>query len=333
MHHRRLFQNKKNHSQLTPLHALFVIGFLFAINAALTAYINSNFIGEFVSERFIGILYVVGSAVSLMGLIWMPKFLRKFGNYKTILTGLSLAALALLVFALTKSTTMIILFFIIHLGIKAVIFFGLDEFIEKYSKQSNTGKTRGLYLTALSLGWMISPFVSGMIVDRFGFQAVYLTALVFSLLTILGVVFWFRDYKDPVYPKKVPLFDIAKKIFRRKNIYKVYRVNLLLQFFYAWMVVYMPIYLHQHLGFEWTTLGIMFAIMLLPFVLFELPLGKVEDKKYGEKEIMSIGIIIIALSVVVIAFINSQNVILWTALLFLTRTGAAMVEISIETYF
>ncbi len=73
--------------------------------------------------------------------------------------------------------------------------------------------------------------------------------------------------------------------------------------------------------------------MLLPFVLFELPLGKVEDKKYGEKEIMSIGIIIIALSVVVIAFINSQNVILWTALLFLTRTGAAMVEISIETYF
>jgi len=73
--------------------------------------------------------------------------------------------------------------------------------------------------------------------------------------------------------------------------------------------------------------------MLLPFLLFELPLGKLEDTKYGEKEIMSLGIIVMTVSVLTIALVQSHNVILWTAILFLTRTGAAMVEISVETYF
>ena len=107
----------------------------------------------------------------------------------------------------------------------------------------------------------------------------------------------------------------------------------MLNFFFSWSVIYIPIYLHQHIGFDWTTLGIMFTIMLLPFLLFELPLGKLEDTKYGEKEIMSLGIIVMTVSVLTIALVQSHNVILWTAILFLTRTGAAMVEISVETYF
>ncbi len=333
MPYRRLFKNKKNHSEFTPLRELFLIGFLFAINASLTAYINSSFIEGFVSEKVVGILYVAGSALALMGLIWMPKFLRKFGNYKTIIFSLLITAISLIVFSFTKIPWLIIVFFVFYLGFRTFVYFSLDEFLEAYSKKSNMGKTRGMYLTALSIGWMISPFLSGIIIDNLGFQALYLMALMFIFMAMVGVTLWFRNYKDPVYPKKVPLLDLARKVYARVNIYRVYRVSLLLQFFYAWMVIYTPIYLHQHLGFEWTTLGIMFAIMLLPFVMFELPLGKLEDQKYGEKEIMSIGLIVITASVIAIALVQSHNVILWTAILFLSRTGAAMVDISIETYF
>ena len=95
----------------------------------------------------------------------------------------------------------------------------------------------------------------------------------------------------------------------------------------------MPLYLYRHIGFDWGTIGIIFAIMLLPFVLFELPLGRIADKKLGEKEILITGLCIIALSTASIPLIDTPHVLLWTALLFLTRTGASFVEIASESYF
>lgn len=300
---------------------------------SLTSYINSSFLGGFIGEKTVGFLYSAGSILALLGLVWMPKFLTKFGNYKTALAGILAAAVSLLVFATTNSEIMVILFFLVYLGARSVVYFSMDEFIESYSDDKTTGGTRGLYLTSLSLAWLISPFLSGLIVDAFGFQAVYTVALAFAGLSLLGVFFWMRGHKDPKYPKSVPLLTIFKKLLKSKDLYRVYRVNLLLQFFYAWMIIYVPIYLNQYIGFEWSTLGIMFAIMLLPFTLFELPLGRLADSKYGEKEIMSIGLVIMTAAVAAIALITSHNVILWTAVLFLTRTGASFVEIAVETYF
>jgi MFS family permease len=72
---------------------------------------------------------------------------------------------------------------------------------------------------------------------------------------------------------------------------------------------------------------------LLPFIFIELPLGELADKRYGEKEIMSIGLIIIALSSALMSFVTDANFILWTAILLTTRIGAAMIEIMTETYF
>ena len=63
----------------------------------------------------------------------------------------------------------------------------------------------------------------------------------------------------------------------------------------------------------------MFAIMLLPFPLFEIPLGKLADRKLGEKEILMTGFIVAGLSTVVILFIS--------------RVGASAIEIMTESYF
>jgi MFS family permease len=66
--------------------------------------------------------------------------------------------------------------------------------------------------------------------------------------------------------------------------------------------------------------------------LFELPLGKIADKWFGEKEILIGGTIIISLSTMACSFLLIPNWIFWAILLFITRTGAATVEIMKETY-
>ena len=77
----------------------------------------------------------------------------------------------------------------------------------------------------------------------------------------------------------------------------------------------------------------MFTIMLLPFVLFELPLGIIADTRLGEKEIMATGFIITAIATAAISIPTTQNFFLWTSILFLTRTGASFIEVMTETYF
>ncbi|MCX6712517.1 MAG: MFS transporter, partial [Candidatus Vogelbacteria bacterium] len=116
------------------------------------------------------------------------------------------------------------------------------------------------------------------------------------------------------------------------GIRRILIIDFLLNFFYAVMVVYMPLYLHDHIGLSWSAIGLAFTIMLLPFVLFELPLGKIADKWLGEKEILIGGIIIISLSTMATAFLSLPNWVLWAVILFLTRTGAATIEIMKETY-
>jgi MFS family permease len=73
--------------------------------------------------------------------------------------------------------------------------------------------------------------------------------------------------------------------------------------------------------------------MLLPFVFVQFPLGRLADKKWGEKEILSLGFIIVAIATGLISFISGGSMILWMTILFITRIGAATIEIMCDTYF
>lgn len=95
----------------------------------------------------------------------------------------------------------------------------------------------------------------------------------------------------------------------------------------------MPIYLQHHIGFSWAEIGIMFTIMLIPFVLFEIPVGELADYKYGEKEFLVIGFVILALSTAFMSLITVKVFWIWTSILFISRIGASLVEASSESYF
>ena len=73
--------------------------------------------------------------------------------------------------------------------------------------------------------------------------------------------------------------------------------------------------------------------MLLPFVILEMPLGKIADKFLGEKEILNTGFLIAGISTAVLTFVDSTDPVFWGFLLFMTRVGASMIEIASETYF
>ncbi len=315
------------------LYTITVMGFIYTIHLVLPIYSNSSFLSLFANERTVGLIYMLGSAVTIFGYLFVPILIRKAGNYTTALWLIILEAI--LTFGLISSNNIqvIAICFALQMAVLALIGFCFDIFLETHSSTTKVGAIRGLYLTIANCAWVMTPLIGSMIINGGeNYRDVY-TASLYMLLPLFYLVYKnFPRFKDPHY-EHPSVHQTFKHILKNKNHSHLFLVNTVLQVFYAWMTVYSALYLHTTIGLSWEEIGIVLTIMLLPFVFIQLPLGKLADKKYGEKEIMIIGFVILGLATMALAGITSKSVWVWALALFLTRVGAAAIEIMIETYF
>ncbi|MBI3305772.1 MFS transporter [Candidatus Nomurabacteria bacterium] len=310
---------------------LYLAGFLFTLPVALMAYINSSFISSFVSEKLVGMIYTAGSATAIIGLILAPKIWRKLGGYKFLLSVTIIDALTIILFAFSKNAFSAAIFFVLGFTLNILIFSSLDELLKIYSQESAIGKTRGLYLSLCSMAWIIAQLLLGTFLGEYSFRTIYIIS--FLIMTVFLVVSFYclRNIQDPKYDKKNTKIYLGEFL-RSKNLFRAYGMNLLLQFFYSWMVIYTPIYLSFYLGFSWKEIGIIFAIMLLPFFLIPFPLGKYTDR-IGERKILMWGFAIAGIATLSLFFIGMHEIWIWALSLFTTRIGAASVETAADSYF
>jgi MFS family permease len=314
------------------LFSVYLLGFLIAFHTALPTYINSSFLSTFTTEKVIGIIYIVASIITVISFLLMPFILRQFGNFKVAVALVVLDILALLGLATLHSPFWLIFLFIINLIAIPLAYFSTDIFLEGFSSNKSTGKIRGIYLTSVNLAWAISPLVSGLILINNDYWKIYLASLVFMIPVLLILILRLRTFKDSRY-EATQVFQTIKTIWRSRDLTNIFMANWLLFFFYSWMTIYTPLYLFKNVGFTWGQIGVIFSIMLLPFVLVQFPLGRLADKKWGEKEMLSLGFVIIAISTALISFIDGDSMVLWAVILFITRIGASAIEIMCDTYF
>lgn len=310
---------------------IYVIGFIFNLSYALPAYINSSFLSQFINEKLVGIIYTASSILAIAVFVEAPNILRRFGNVKTTVGLLLLELLSLAGLLWSKGTLAIMAAFLLNFVTVAVANYTIDIFLEGFSSNAKTGKIRGTFLTFVNTAWLISPYIASKILQNFGFDKLYILSAVLLLPVIIIVVTKLRNTSEPHY-ERLPFWKSLGEIWLDKDIKSILFIQFLLQFFYAWMVIYTPIYLHQTVGFDWSTIGVIFTVMLLPFVLIEAPLGRIADKN-GEKVLLSFGFVIMALALAIMALTNGHNALAWAGILFLSRVGAAIIEVMSDTYF
>lgn len=319
-----------------PFYALYLAIFLLAFHSALPLYINSSFLSTFFPEKVVGFLYAFSSLLTLVILSRLPGVLNRFGNWRTILFFVFLEMLALAGLAFLKTGLFIVPAFIVSQILVSLILFNFDVFFESFSKDRTTGSVRGTMLTVFNTAILLGPLTAGMILSDGDYFKVYLAALALLLPVFLILLAQLRDFKDARY-ERVPYLGTLKKIILashpKDKIRHAVIANLLLHFFFSWMVVYMPLYLHANLGFSWGDIGIIFTIMLLPFVLFEVPVGKFADARGNEASIIKTGFLITAFFTGLLPFVESGALLVWALLLFGTRVGMSFVEVASESYF
>ncbi len=299
----------------------------------ITIYVNSSLLSAYVTPEKISLLYIVGSLINIGALLFFTPLLRMFGNDRLLILFSITELGAVLGLAFFDDPALILGAFILHQALPPLILFTLDIFLEgTQHDETKTGGLRGVFLTVSSLALVLSPLILSATVTGNDFSKTYLLSALFLLpLLILAYSKTFSRFPDPHY-KPLHLRSTVLKLIESRNLRGVFMANFLLQLFYAWMVVYTPIYLRD-VGLSWQEIGLVFTFMLLPFLLFELPIGRLADTRYGEKEFMATGFIILSLSTALMSFVVGPMLIVWAVLLFITRTGASMIEITSESYF
>jgi len=322
--------------------ALFVLGFVFALHSAIPSYITSDFLSTFIDDSRVGIIYSLASIAGIIGFVSIIDKLKKYGNFKIVVTLLTLAFFSYIGFAYSGNLISAVIFFVIISVANMLVNFSIDIFLEHFSDDNETGKIRGDYLALANIAWIISPIITYHPLLKGQQQAIFLISAALIVPVFLIVFSIFKDFKDPAY-KPVPFWKSIGEAWGDMNIKGALMIHILLQTFYAWMIIYTPIYLSRYVGFGEEMVSVFGAnvpammvitiCMLLPFIILDAPLGYLADKKYGEKEMLAIGFIVIGIATMFISLITVKNVWIWCFVLFMTRVGAAMVEVMVDVYF
>jgi len=310
---------------------IYLAGFLFTIPLALTSYINSSLLEVYINKNYVGLIYIFASLITVLGMLEMPKFLTRFGVRKAAIIWSSISFISLIFLAFSKTSILIVPAFIVYFITNFFLIAIIDIFFEDLSSKKNIGKFRGLYLSIVSISWVLAQFISGSIIAKSSFLGIYLFAALFIVLVGILFITNLHNFIDPKY-KKVAIKKTLLTFWRNKDLSKIYLISLILKFFYSWMIVYMTIYLFENIGFSFKEIGAIYAIMLTPFVFLSYPLGKLSDK-IGEKKMLSYGFMFIAFATLTIPFLKDNIVWLFATVLFLSRIGAATIDIMSESYF
>ncbi|MEX0919155.1 MAG: MFS transporter [Parcubacteria group bacterium] len=304
--------------------------FFLSLHFATFLYINSSFLETFFTSSTVGLLFILGASLNMVFFIYSPRMLSFFGAKKLFYIFLLLEGLAVSILISADSALSAVVGFTLVSSVSLIITYLLDIFLEELSSDDHTGEIRGSYLTVMNLGIAMAPmFVAFLLVNN-DFSLVYKASFIFLLpLFIIGVFLAHRVEERPHHtPRILPWL----KWWQSENVRRITLARFILEFFFTVMMIYSPIYLHSILGFEWQAIGVMLSIVLLPFVLFQWPVGELADHFFGEKEFLLTGIALMVFSLLLMPFLSPVFWI-WTLVLFVGRTGGSFLEITTESYF
>ena len=305
-------------------------GFAISLSSALVVYINSSFLEMLVPEKWVGFVYVIAYFFTLVVMLSYGKIIKRFKNHVTLLAALAISIVSLVLMSLNLSTVISLTAFVFFIVSYSVTVINYDILLEVLTKKSETGRIRGIFWTSVNLAWVFGPIISGALVNKFDFSVVYMVSALLLVFPWLLIFFTYRGAGHEHFEKHRPLKKTLKRIWKDRNLRGIFAAAFVLYFFYAWMVIYTPLHMLD-LGFTWEEIGQIFTIMLIPFVLIEYPAGWLADKYIGETEMLSLGFLIMALSVFAFAYVSGFWIVL--ILLFCSRIGASLVEIMRESYF
>lgn len=310
----------------------YLLTVLYALHFGIPLYATSTYLHQYFNSSYVSLLYMMGSMGALLASLHFSKYIRSFHTYGFTFWLVIGEMVTLFSFAFAESPVLLGIFFIVHFTLQTLLYICLNIFIESFSKHAETGSIRGLFLVLLNSAILISPIIAGAVLNKASFETLYIMSAL-TLLPFLVLLHKFLAHiPEPAY-HRIDMLGALRKAWKNKNLRGALVAGLIIECFYAVMVIYSPMYL-QTIGISLTTyLTTILPFALIPLVVLPYEFGLLADTKWGEKELLIIGLLILAFTVFLCVITTSANPYTWIGIFLLSRIGAACVETMVFTYY
>ncbi len=307
------------------------VSFLLGFSDAVLIYVISSYFKLAFGTENVSIFYFFSYGILFLCLLNLHWLARKIGNVNVFFITLFFKIIAVAFLIGLNPGAISILFLILYMIFVGVGWVSLDAVLENFSCDRESGRIRGKHLMIMNAGFLFGPFLSAYLLSHCGFSGIFVFLVIFNIFIFVYSLVKLRKVNS-VFRKKISALELIKKVINHKKVLAICYISFTLEFFYALMIIYTPLYLLD-IGMSWEQIGKIFTIMLLPFVFLQYPMGVLADRKNGEKQWLAISLLLMAFFTISFCFIQSANMLIWACILFGTRVGAAMLEVLRDSYF
>jgi len=287
------------------------------------------------SEAYVGYFYSAMSISMIIAGLVSSVFFRKFSRVKILYFVLVVAALATMYFVFVNQFYQ--LFPLQFVRVFAVLFISMSLalMVHDFTSAKALGKTEGVYFLFTNIGWFLGPFVGGVIARYAGFEPVFVLSGVLLLCSLIYIIHQHLIKKHPslalphAKPKKDGDENKFKKYLSNKNRIGAYLVSMVLISWVSFKAVVIPLFVLK-MGYGSDTAGLILSLSILPYMLFEVPVGEWADKNGFKKPIIT-GFFILAFFAMAVAV--SPIFYLDALFIILGNVGSAMIEPLHDVYF
>lgn len=319
---------------MQPRVILFVGNFFFSMFATVTTYILLSYLSLFMPAAYTGLVIAGGAFVALILFPLLPRLVERYGAQQLALLFAVAEMLALFALAAAPGAIAAAILVAFSISLQPFLYYELDLLIEAtVVEEGTTGRVRTLFLTAWNIGALAAPLLMGaLLAGGNEYSRVFLAGG--AILVPFIVLFAARRLPSGTPPKLSRIRDTLSCIMHDRDLAAVTFGHFVLYLFYMWAPLYVPIYLHNVLGIPWASLGLVFSIMLIPYVLIEYPAGWLADKFIGDKEFMFAGFLIAGAALASVGSLTTSSSLIFVAFILVTsRVGAALAESMTEGHF
>lgn len=298
----------------------------------IVTFVTSAFLAKFIGVEYVGYAFVASSVLVALLLYAAPPIYRSFGT-RNVITVVGIAeVLTLLGLALANDPWTAVILVTLQSALSYMLFIGVDLLIESsIVRESVTGSTRTSYLVFTNSAVLVASLSISVLITGDQYHAAFIAS---ALVLVVFLIYAYAFFPAISYAERPePEGTVVSRFRADPSVRKITLAHLLLQIFFSWMSIYIPILLFLYEGFTWGEIGLILAIAMLPYIILEYPLGVIADKWLGEKELLIAGYVIMALSLMVIPLLPMQAFWWWAGVMFVSRIGAAMVESMTEVHF
>jgi MFS family permease len=314
--------------------SLFLGSFLFSAFVALVSFVLVLYLSSFVSTVYAGGIIAAGALAGILCFPLVPHLERRFGMRTLTLAIATILVCALLVLSIQNNPILSSLLVIIIIALQPFLSYQLDLLIEAMTKSpAESGRVRASFLMVWNAAGLLIPLL---LIVLFSLRADYAIVFLAAACALIAFIILFSLCTLPAgaAPSQSSLWESLLCIRNDRDLLATASAHLLIYLFLSFTTLYVPFYLHSILGIPWSTLGWMFSVMLLPYLLLAYPAGWLADRVLGDKELLGMGFIIAGSSLFALGFTSASSSLAFILIILVgSRIGAVLAESMIAGHF